>query len=80
MNTQGIEKGLEKDSKAVVQSDMVSGVTTDSSDSPNRSSHGRLDCVPFFLFFSSYSSSTPSVHWRGLVDMLGFVITVVLVE
>jgi len=31
MNTQGIEKGLEKDSKAVVQSDRVSGVTTDSS-------------------------------------------------
>ena len=31
MNTQGVEKGLEKDSKAVVQSDRVSGVTTDSS-------------------------------------------------
>ena len=31
MNTQSIENGLEKDSKAVVQSDRVSGVTTDSS-------------------------------------------------
>ena len=31
MNTQGIEKGMEKDSKAVVKSDRVSGVTTDSS-------------------------------------------------
>ena len=31
MNTQCIEKGLEKDSKAVVQLDRVSGVTTDSS-------------------------------------------------
>ena len=31
MNTQGVEKGLEKDSKAVVQSDRVSGVTTHSS-------------------------------------------------
>ena len=31
MNTQVIEKGLEKDSKAVVQSDKVSGLTTDSS-------------------------------------------------
>ena len=50
------------------------------SDSPNRSSHGRLDCVLFFLLFSSISSSTPPVHWRGLVDVLGLVITVVLVE
>jgi len=31
MNTQGIEKGLDKDYKAVVQSNRVSGVTTDSS-------------------------------------------------
>ena len=31
MDTQGIEKGLEKDSNPVVQSDMVSGVTTHSS-------------------------------------------------
>ena len=31
MDTQGIEKGLEKDSNPVVQSDRVSGVTTDSS-------------------------------------------------
>ncbi|KAL0670799.1 hypothetical protein Bca4012_033503 [Brassica carinata] len=31
MNTQGIEKGLKKDSKAVVQSNRVSGVTTNSS-------------------------------------------------
>ena len=31
MNTQVIEKGLDKDSKAVVESDRVSGVTTDSS-------------------------------------------------
>ena len=32
MNTQSIEKSLEKDSKALFQSDRVSGVTTDSSD------------------------------------------------
>ena len=31
MDTQGIEKGLEKDSNPVVQSDRVSGVTTNSS-------------------------------------------------
>ena len=31
MDTQGIEKGLEKDSNPVVQSDRVRGVTTESS-------------------------------------------------
>ena len=31
MDTQGIERGMEKDSNPVVQSDRVSGVTADSS-------------------------------------------------
>ena len=55
MNTPGVEKGLEKESKAVVQSDRVSGVTTDSSAKTIGQSEPGLAMGVWIVSYSSYS-------------------------